>query len=107
MGGPRSISHRDRVIFVAPAVMLIAVPLILWLVAFLWGPEVPHHLLALFIFWVYIPGSIFGKPWFEADDFGYFPHGLQGWLIAILFYVAVSLVLSFILRLFLCTRRRI
>ena len=86
-------------LFAAPAVILLFLPL-LCLAVWYWfqDREFSVYLLAVLISWVEIPAMIFGKPFFDSEMVGYSPHGLLGWVVIVLFWLAVSLAISFSLR---------
>jgi len=89
-------------LFAAPAVLLLLLPL-LCLAVWYWFQESEFslYLLSVLISWVEIPAMIFGKPFFEQGpgpaDIGYYPNGFLGWLLLILFYAVASLAISLLI----------
>ena len=59
-------------------------------------------LLVVVISWVEVPATIFGEPFFEHGpgpaDIGYYPNGVLGWLLLIVFYVVASFAISLLVR---------
>jgi hypothetical protein len=50
------------------------------------------------VLWGSVPGALFREPFFDAEMVGYSPHGLLGWIVIVLFWLTVSLAISFGLR---------
>jgi hypothetical protein len=50
------------------------------------------------IFWGSVPGALLREPFFHNEIVGYSPNGLFGWAIIVLFWLSVSLAISFTLR---------
>jgi hypothetical protein len=50
------------------------------------------------IFWGSVPGALFREPFFHSEIVGYSPNGLLGWVVIVLFWLAISLAISFGLR---------
>jgi len=97
------VNNKRWLVLAAFLFLLIGVPLLLWLVAFF------THITLLIIpllFWICLPGSLFGRPLFKTTMFGYDPVGWAGWSVTVLFYVVIALVLWAVVLVFLSRRGR-
>jgi hypothetical protein len=99
-----SFSRADVWIFGTPQAILVVLPLGCWLLVR--ATQTAHGtfgeamwLLACgVIVWAEIPADVFRKPLFDATNIGYAPHGLLGWIVIVIFWLAVSLTISLTLR---------
>jgi hypothetical protein len=105
----RSLSRTDAWFFGIPFAILVVLPLLGWLAVYaittrdglVHEPIVPEPMwfvLCGVIFWGSVPGALVREPFFDTEIVGYSPHGLLGWAVIVLFWLAVSLVISFTLR---------
>jgi hypothetical protein len=39
--------------------------------------------------WASVPGALFREPFFDSEIVGYSPHGFLGWVVIVLFWLAV------------------
>ena len=105
----RSLSRTDAWFFGIPSAILVVLPLLGWLAVcatttregLLHEPIVPEPMwfvLGGVIFWGSVPAALFREPFFHSEIVGYSPNGLFGWAIIVLFWLSVSLAISFTLR---------
>jgi hypothetical protein len=93
-------------LFSIPLTILVVLPLLGWIAV--WAtttrdpilhepitPEPMWFVLCAVICWGSIPGALFRKPFFDSEIIGYSPHGLLGWVVIVLFWLAISLAISF------------
>ena len=104
-------SRVNILLFGLPAVVLLLLPLLCWVMGY-WLQDrfdFTLFLLVAVISWVEIPATIFGKPFFEHGsgpaDIGYYPHGFLGWLVLIIFYAVASIAMSLLARMIVHTMR--
>jgi hypothetical protein len=77
-------------------------PWALWLLAILSGGMT---LIVPCLFWITIPGAIFGRPLFKPGYASYEPVGTAGWYVAILFWTVVAVILWVVIRVALSGKR--
>jgi hypothetical protein len=98
------VNRTNILLFGAPAVVLLSLPLLCWAVGYSLQDRFDFtlFLLVVVISWVEIPAMIFGKPFFDHGpgpaDIGHYPVGFLGWLVLILFYAVASIAISFLAR---------
>jgi hypothetical protein len=98
-------------LFAIPVAVFVVLPLLGWFAVWVTttrdpilrqpiGPEPTWFVLCGVIFWASVPGALFREPFFDPEIVGYSPNGLLGWVVIVLFWLAVSLAISFGLRYF-------
>ena len=100
---PQSANSKHWIVLVVLLFLLIAAPLLLWLIAACTGFA---PLIVPLLFWIALPASVFGAPLFRPTMVGSDPVGFAGWAVAFLFYVVIALVLWAVIHVCLSLRGR-
>jgi hypothetical protein len=102
----RQLNSTDLRVFGIPFAFLVVLPLVCWLVVyFTQSPSgiTSDSMFYLFVAispWVLIPGLVFRQPLFDPVEIGYSPHGLPGVFVVLVFWAAISLIISLAIRYF-------